>query len=74
MFLLMVEILALSCLTSYWIFVKSDCKVLKRASKSWLRVWAMMMREPKRRGWGQNKLMKNDTYECDKAEEINPME
>jgi hypothetical protein len=29
MILLMVEILALSCLTSCWVSVKLDCKVLK---------------------------------------------
>ena len=74
MFLLMVAILALMCLTSCWVFVKLECKVLKRASKSWLRVWAMMTREPKRGGWGQQKFMKNDRYECDTGEEINPME
>jgi hypothetical protein len=32
------------------------------------------MREPKRAGWGQNFLLKNDMYECDKGEEMNPME
>jgi hypothetical protein len=53
MFVLMVAILALSCLTSYWVSVKLDCKVLKQSSKAWLRVWAMMMREPKRGGWGK---------------------
>jgi hypothetical protein len=53
MFLLMVEILALSYLTSCWVSMKLDCKVLKRASKSWLWVWVMMTRELKRGGWGQ---------------------
>jgi hypothetical protein len=34
----------------------------------------MMTRELKRGGWGQKILLKNDRYECDKGEEINPME
>jgi hypothetical protein len=34
----------------------------------------MMTREPKRGMWGQNNLLKNDRYECDKGKEINPME
>jgi hypothetical protein len=68
------EVRELHHLTSCWVYVKLDCKVLKQASKSWLQVWAMMMMEPKRGGWGQKHLMKNDKYECDKGKEINPME
>jgi hypothetical protein len=74
MVVLMVETLALSCFTSCWVLVKLDCKVLKRASRSWLRVWAMMTREPKWGRWGQKVLLKNDMYECDKGKEVNPME
>jgi hypothetical protein len=33
----------------------------------------MKMRESKRGRWGQS-LLKNYRYECDKGEEINPME
>jgi hypothetical protein len=33
--------LALSCFTSFWVSRRLDCKVLKRASRSWLWVWAM---------------------------------
>ena len=51
MFLLMVEKLALSCLTSCWVFVKLEDKELMRASKSWLWVWAMMKRENERDRW-----------------------
>jgi hypothetical protein len=36
MFLLMVETLVLSCVTSYWVSVKLEYKELKQASKSWL--------------------------------------
>jgi hypothetical protein len=49
MVVLMAATLALSYFTSCWVSVKLDCKVLKRASKSWLRVWAMMTRGSK---WG----------------------
>jgi hypothetical protein len=41
-------IVALSCCTSCWVSRKPDCKVLKRDSSSWLRVWAMRMGELKR--------------------------
>jgi hypothetical protein len=34
----------------------------------------MMTREPKRGRVGSKNLLKNDRYECDKGEEINPME
>jgi hypothetical protein len=54
MVVLMETILALRCFTSYWVSVRLDCKVLKHASKSWLWVWAMRTREPKRGGLGQN--------------------
>jgi hypothetical protein len=53
MVVLMATTLALSCFTSCWVSVRLDCKVLKRSSKSWLRVWAMRTREPKRGRWGQ---------------------
>ena len=65
---------ALSCFTSFWVSRKPDCMVLKRASKSWLRVWAMRMGELKRGGWGQFFFLKNDMDECDKGREMNPME
>ena len=74
MVVLMATTLALSCFTSCWVLVRLDFKVLKRASKSWLQVWAMRTREMKRGGWGQNIFPKNDMYECDKGEEMNPME
>jgi hypothetical protein len=45
--------LTLSCLTSFWVSRRPNCKVLKQASRSWLRVWAMRMGELKRGGWGQ---------------------
>jgi hypothetical protein len=45
--------IALSCFTYFWVSRKPDFKVLKRASRSWLRVWAMSMGELKRGGWGQ---------------------
>jgi hypothetical protein len=48
MVVLMATTLALSCFTSCWVSMRPDCKVLKQASKSWLRVWAMRMRELKR--------------------------
>jgi hypothetical protein len=49
----MEAIVALSCFTSFWVSRKPDCMVLKRASRSWLRVSAMTMGELKRGGWGQ---------------------
>jgi predicted thioredoxin/glutaredoxin len=39
---LMVELLALSCRNSFWVVEKSDDNVLKRASRSYMRVWAMV--------------------------------
>jgi hypothetical protein len=65
-FLLMVAILALSCLTSCHVSMKLESKVLNKSSKSWLQVWAIMMREPKRGVWGhtgKKQLIKNDRYE-----------
>jgi hypothetical protein len=53
MVVLMATTLALSCFTSCWVSVRLDFKTLKRASKYWLRVWAMRTREPKRGVWGQ---------------------
>jgi hypothetical protein len=50
MVVLMVTTLALRCFTSCWVSMRPDCKVLKRASKSWLWVWAMRMGELKRGG------------------------
>ena len=73
MVVLMIETLALSYFTSCWVLMKLDCKMLKRASKSWLRVWAMRMGELKRSGRGQFVFPKNDMEECDKGEEMNPM-
>jgi hypothetical protein len=70
----MEAIVALSCFTSFWVSRKPNCKVLKRASRSWLRVWAMRKGELKRGGRGQNFLPKNDMDECDKGEEMNLME
>ena len=49
---------ALSCFTYFWVSRKPDCKVLKRDSSSWLRVWVMRMGELKRGGWGQNFFLK----------------
>jgi hypothetical protein len=74
MVVLMVATLALICFTSCWVSMRLDCKVLKQDSKSWLWVWAMRMGELKMGGRGQKKLLKNDMYECDKGEEMNPME
>jgi len=74
MVVLIAETLALSCFTYCWVSMKLDCKVLKQDSKFWLRVWATRMREPKRGGWGNCFFPKNDMYECDKGEEMNPME
>jgi hypothetical protein len=71
---LMEATIALSCFTSFWVLRKPDCKVLKRASRSWLWVWAMRMGELKRGERGQKILPKNDMDECDKGEEMNPME
>jgi hypothetical protein len=34
----------------------------------------MRMGELKRGGWGKNFFQKNDMDECDKGEEMNPME
>jgi hypothetical protein len=45
--------IALSYFTSFWLSRRPDCKVLKRASRSWLWVWAMRMGELKRGGQGQ---------------------
>jgi hypothetical protein len=45
--------IALICFTSFWVSRKPDCMVLKRASRSWLQVWAMRMGELKRGGHGQ---------------------
>jgi hypothetical protein len=53
MVVLMATTLALRCFTSCWVSVRLDFKVLKRASKPWLQVWAMRMREPKRGGCGK---------------------
>jgi hypothetical protein len=58
MVVLMAATLALSCFTSCWVSMRPDCKVLKRASKSWLRVWAMRMGELKRGERGQKKIQK----------------
>ena len=66
--------LALSCFTSFWVSRRPDCKLLKRASRSWLRVWAMRMGELKR-GWvGLEIFTENDMDECDKGGEMNTME
>jgi hypothetical protein len=74
MFLLMVEILALSCLTSCWVSVKLECKELKRSSKSWLRVWAMMKREHEKGRVGPHiKWVMGEVYHNDHGEELNPM-
>ena len=70
----MEEIVALSCFTSFLVSRKPDCKVLKRFSRSWLRVWAMRMGELKRGGLGQIFFPKNDMDECDKGKVMNPME
>ena len=45
--------IALSCFTSFWVSRKPDYVVLKRASRTWLRVWAMRMGELKRGERGQ---------------------
>jgi hypothetical protein len=74
MFLLMVEILALRCLTSCWVSVKLECKVLKQSSKSWLWVWAMMIREHEK-GWvgPHKKWFMGEVYHNDQGDELNPM-
>jgi hypothetical protein len=73
MVVLMATTLALSCFTSCWVLMRLYCKVLKRSSMSWLWVWAMRMGELKR--GGEVKIFpKNDMDECDKGEEMNPME
>ena len=74
MFVLMLKKLALNCFTSCWVSMKLEDKVLKQASKSWLRVWAMRMDELKREWVGSEIFQKNDMDECDKGEEMNPME
>jgi hypothetical protein len=74
MFVFMETTLALSCFTSCWVSMRPYCKVLKIASKSWPWVWSMRMGELKRGGWGQKIFLKNDMDECDKGEEMNPME
>jgi hypothetical protein len=73
-FLLMVVILALSFRTSFWVSVKSEDKVLKWASRSWLWVWAMM-KGGKRRGWvgPHKKWVMGEGYHDDQGEEGNPM-
>jgi hypothetical protein len=53
MVVLMETTLALSCFTTCWVSMRPDCKVLNRASNSWLRVWAMRMGKLKRGGWGK---------------------
>jgi hypothetical protein len=50
--------LALSYFTSFWVSRRPDCKVLKRASRSWLQVWAMRMGELKRGRRGQKFVKK----------------
>jgi hypothetical protein len=74
MFLLMVATLALSCLTSCWVSVKLEYKELKRASKSWLWVWAMMKRENDK-GWvgPHKKWVMGEVYHNDQGDEGNPM-
>jgi hypothetical protein len=44
----------LSCFTSFWVSRKPDYMVLKQASRSCLRVWAMRMGELKRGRRGKN--------------------
>jgi hypothetical protein len=51
--------MALSCFTSFWVSRKPDCKVLKRASRSWLCVWAIRIGELKRVRRGQKFFQKN---------------
>jgi hypothetical protein len=67
-------IVALSCCTSCWVSSKPCCRVLKRDSSSWLRVWAMMTGELTRVRRGQKFLQKNDREESDEGEEMNLME
>jgi hypothetical protein len=75
MVVLMATTLALSCFTYFWVSMRPNFKVLKRDSKSWLRVWAMRIGELKRSGRGKKYFFrKNDMDECDKGEEMNPME
>jgi hypothetical protein len=71
MVVLMAATLALSCFTSCWVSMRPNCKVLKQASKSWLRVWAMRMGELKRGGQVKKICRKNDMDEFDKGEEMN---
>jgi hypothetical protein len=74
MFLLMVAILALSCLISCWVYEKLECKVLKQASKSWLRVWAMMMKEHEKGQVGPHKKwVMGEVYYNNQGNELNPV-
>jgi hypothetical protein len=63
----------LSC-TSCWVSVKVEDKELKRASKSWLRVWAMMKGENEK-GWvgPHRKWVMGEGYHDDQGDEGNPM-
>jgi hypothetical protein len=73
MFLLMVENLALNLHTSYRVSVKLEDKELKRASKSWLQVWAMMKRENENGRVGPHrKWVMGEVYHDDQGDEGNP--
>jgi hypothetical protein len=67
MVVLMATTLALICFTSCWVLMKLDC----------FQVLAIGMGhdyEGTKMGWvGSDNLLKNDMYECDKGEEMNPM-
>jgi hypothetical protein len=70
----MKRILALIFHTSCWVSVKLECKVLKRASKFWLWVWAMMTREHEK-GWvgPHRKWVMGEVYHKNQGDEVNPM-
>ena len=74
MFLFMVAILALICLTSCWVSMKLEYKDLKQASNSWLQLWAMMKREHEK-GWvgPHKKWVMGEVYHNDQDNELNPM-
>jgi hypothetical protein len=71
---LMVEILALICCNSFWVMERSDDKVLKHDSRSWLWVWAMV-KGGTGRGWvgPHRKGVMGEGYHDDQGEKGNPM-
>jgi hypothetical protein len=60
--------------TSYWVSMKEEDKELKWASRSWLRVWAMM-KGGNGKGWvgPHRKGVMGEGYHDDQGDEGNPM-